>query len=482
MQGFFLGRPAARMQGYPAIMSNTESLRRNRDFRWLLAGSSVSMLGSRLTTIGYPMLVLFLHGTPVLAGLAVFAASAPSVLVYIPAGALVDRWDDPKKTLLIAEAGRGIAIGLIVVLLLLHRASIPLIIVVAIFEESLEVFAMLAERRYVRLLVEPAQASSAQVGMEARAHVVVLVGRALGGLLFGLRPVLPFLTDAVTFLVSVVALFGIHTGEKRPVRQAPAPRSHLAHEVRDGLRELRKDAFARDASLLSAGMTLVSQALIIVFLAEAHSRQVSSLVIGSVLAASGIGGLLGALLGQRERRHAGLSPLRIQPFIWAVMLAVLAISGGWQVPRVTLVIMALVMMVLGIAGAMGNVELDTYLILKVPDKKLARVTSIEMLLDFAASAIGPALGGLFTELWGTGDALWALFGLTVLFMVCGRFMRDPAMQGFAATPAQAAVVHVSVVPSTLAENAPVESHHRKSAHHEPAAGWQPQKRTRASVR
>ena len=194
----------------------------------------------------------------------------------------------------------------------------------------------------------------------------------------------------------------------------------LPREVLDGLRELFKDAFARDASLLSAGMTLVSQALIIVFLAAAHSGRVPTVIIGSVLAASGIGGLLGALVGKWVRRSAACSPLKFQPLIWTVMLAVLVMSGRWQLPA-----MALVMLVLGLAGAAGNVELDTYLVRKVPDKKLARVTSIEMLFDFAASALGPALGGLLTELYGTRHAMWVLLVLTLPFAVLGFRLRVP---------------------------------------------------------
>jgi hypothetical protein len=290
----------------------------------------------------------------------------------------------------------------------------------AIIEESLEVFAMLAERRCVRFLVEPAQALSAQVGIEARAHVVLLVGRSLGGLLFGIAQVLPFFADFLSFAVSIGSLRGIRRGQEWPVLPARMTRSNFAGEVRDGLRELFRNAFARQAALLSAGMTLVTQALIIMFLAEADGKQVSSVVIGSVLAASGAGGLLGALIGQRVRRSGGLSSLKLQPVICTVMLAILALAGQWQPP-----VMALAMTVIGFAGAMANVELDTYLILKVPDKKLARVTSIVMLLDFSANALGPALGGLLIGLSGAGTVVWALLGVGIVITMFGLRLRVP---------------------------------------------------------
>jgi hypothetical protein len=100
----------------------TMSLRDKHAFRLLLGGSTVSMLGSRVSTIAYPMLVLHLTGSPVYAGFAVFAAAAPSILVYIPAGALVDRWD-PWQTMMVSEIGRGLAIAGVVGALAFHWRS-----------------------------------------------------------------------------------------------------------------------------------------------------------------------------------------------------------------------------------------------------------------------------------------------------------------------------------------------------------------------
>jgi hypothetical protein len=400
-------------------------LRHNRAFRWLLGGSSLSMLGSRLTTIAYPLLVLAWGGSPAIAGLAVCAANAPSLLVYIPAGVLVDRWSDPRRTLILAETIRGCAIACVATAVLLDWKHILFIVLVAILEESAEVFAVLAERRYVQALVGPVQASAAQVSIEAREHIVVLAGRALGGLLFGLAQCLPFLADFVSFMFSVAALDrirriqGVAAAAMHPTK---ASLGQLLDEVSAGWHELWANVFVRYASLLSASMTLVSQALIIVFLAAAHRGHVSSVVIGSVLAASGIGGLLGAMISRRSPRPWNRSPLKFQPFVWTSMLLALAMSGWLQVPT-----MALAMMVLGFAGAMGNVELDTYLIVKVPDKKLARVSSIEMLLDFLAGVVGPALGGCLTEWWGTENAIWTLLGVSGFIALSSIVLRNPGI-------------------------------------------------------
>lgn len=444
------------------MADNTAALRRKRAFAWLLGSSSVSMLGSRLTTIAYPMLVLYLHGSPAIAGLAVFAANAPSFFVYIPAGALVDRWD-PRRTLLVAEAGRGLAIGSVVALLWLHHATVLLVIAAAIIEESLEVFALLAERRYVRALVDPERAPSALASIETRAHVVLTGGRALGGFLFGISQALPFLADVMSFAASFISLLFINPDRVNP--PARVRKSKLYGEAWDGLRALFRDPFARDASLLSACLTLLSQALIIVFLAEAHSRQVSSVAIGAVLATSGVGGVLGALAAKRIW-PANQSPLRAQPFVWLVMFALLGFSGRFELPA-----MAITMAVTGFSGALSNVELESYLFVHVPVDKQARVASIGMLFDFAACSLGPAFGGLIAELLGPGQAVWLLFLLTVPCVALGlRFLNAPVGTVLLADAGEASVrqlvvsrrhprfarqgaaAHMEAAPSTSAVN------------------------------
>lgn len=401
---------------------NIASFRYDNAFQLLLGGTSVSMLGSRLTTIAYPMLVLYLTGSPTVAGFAVFAATAPSILVYMPAGALVDRWD-PRRTMLVSESGRGIAIATVVCSLALHRPSVQLIICMAITEEVLEVFAMLAERRYVRALVEPHHASDALVRMEARTHVVVLAGRPLGGLLFELRPIFPFFADVVSFIISVSMLLGIR--HKRTVRPARASCSQLIKEVQTGLCWLRGDRFSRRATPPWACMTLISQALIMVFLAEAYTQRLSSATIGIVLAASGLGGAFGAVAGSWLPVLARQPRIKIQACIWSLALLILTISRpSWQIPC-----MAAVIFVLGFTGAMGNVELDTYLIQRVPDGMLARVTSIGRLMSFSACAVGPALGGILIESYGVQRTVFSLFVMTLTLAVISiRVPSIPATQ------------------------------------------------------
>lgn len=396
--------------------STTESVNGDRTFRRVLGASSVSMLGSHVTTTAYPLLVLRLTGSPFTAGCVVFAATAPSMLVYMPAGALVDRWS-PRRAMVFSEVGRGAAIGSVAVTLALGKPAVWLLIAVAVIEGVLKVFSGLAERRYVGSLVEPERVSSALVRIEARTHVVVVAGRPLGGLLFGMGPIFPFLADAASFIYSATALTRIRDeNSTRKATTSPRKPTHensLVGDIAQGMHWILNDQFARIAIILFSVGTLIFQALIMVFLSDAHNRQLPALAIGIVLAASGVGGALGSLLASRLLPRIGHFWVQVQTWIWVAGFAVLVVSAVRD-----LFLVAVIMAVLGFTGALGNITLDTHLMREANQEMLARVTSIGRLASFSACAAGPLLGGVLVQELGVQSAMmWLFFGTPLLVLL-----------------------------------------------------------------
>ena len=68
-------------------------LRHNRDFLVLWSSQLVSTLGSQVSLVAFPLLVLATTGSPARAGVVGFANTIPALLFYLPAGVLVDRGD-----------------------------------------------------------------------------------------------------------------------------------------------------------------------------------------------------------------------------------------------------------------------------------------------------------------------------------------------------------------------------------------------------
>jgi MFS family permease len=385
-------------------------LRRNRGFSLLLGGSWVSMLGSRVTTIAYPLLVLAISRSPLLAGWACFAATAPSVLFYLPAGAIVDRCN-PRLAMLLCESLRGLVIASVVAVMVMSELTVWQLISAAVVEEILEVFSNLAERRLTCSLVEPGNVPSALARTEGRTHLAVMLGRPLGALLFGISHILPFSFDSLTFGVNAAALLRMRK-HQRGTSYPPPPRTRLTREIGEGLRWVRTDPFALIALPLNAGTTFVGQALIMIFLSEAQAFRLTTSAIGICLAASGVGGVLGSMAAPPLFRKFGYYMFNAQLAGWLLTFACLTEWGWRSFPG-----MAAAMMFMSFAGAVGNVALDNYLTQTAGPALLGRVMSINSLISWTALALGPLFGAIVLRLHGPHDAVVALLFLVGLLCV-----------------------------------------------------------------
>jgi MFS family permease len=183
---------------------------RNRDFILLWSGQVVSTIGTRITSIAFPLLVLAETHSPAQAGLVGFAQSLPYMLFYLPAGALVDRWDR-KRVMLVADAGRAIALGSLALALALGTFELTHVIAVAFVEGALFVFFSLSESAALPQVVAKEQLSTAVAQNQALIQGADLAGQPLGGLLFGISRLFPFAADAISYAISFVSLLFIRS-------------------------------------------------------------------------------------------------------------------------------------------------------------------------------------------------------------------------------------------------------------------------------
>ena len=85
-------------------------LRRNGDYMLVWAGQGMSELGSQMSTVAYPLLVLALTHSPAKAGVVGLAATLPLPLLALPAGMLADHFDR-KRLMLSCDAVRAAALA-----------------------------------------------------------------------------------------------------------------------------------------------------------------------------------------------------------------------------------------------------------------------------------------------------------------------------------------------------------------------------------
>jgi MFS family permease len=80
-------------------------LRRNEGFRILWIGQLLSGTGTQIGMLAYPLLILALTHSAVLAGVAGTARAITLLCLQLPAGALADRFDR-RLTMIICVRGR----------------------------------------------------------------------------------------------------------------------------------------------------------------------------------------------------------------------------------------------------------------------------------------------------------------------------------------------------------------------------------------
>src|SRR5581483_4060845 len=207
----------------PTNDSSTRSvvpLWRNRDYLLLWSGQAISSVGRNASELAFPLLILALTHSPVQAGLLGAFESAAIFLTNLPAGVLVDRWDR-KRTMILCDAGRAIALGSIPIALMFGHLTIIQLYLVALLEGVFSTFFNIAQTSCIPHVVAREQISAAVAQNEATDGVVTLLGPSLGGALYGLARTLPFLVDAVSYIVSVISLLFVRVAFQEKQDAAP---------------------------------------------------------------------------------------------------------------------------------------------------------------------------------------------------------------------------------------------------------------------
>jgi MFS family permease len=374
---------------------------RNRDFTLLWSSQVISTVGTRVTSVAYPLLVLLLTGSPALAGVVGFAQTLPFLLLYLPGGAWVDRWDR-RRTMVVCEVGRMVALGSIAVTAVIggvHAITIAQLAAVAFVEGSLFVLFDLAEGAALPRLVPTGQLPTAVAWNQARTQGADLVGQPLGGLLFAIAPALPFAVDSVSYLVSGGAVAAIRTrlqGERAPTAD------RLRTRIAQGVRFVRRSAFLREMVVIVGWINLVFNGTFLVLIVRAQRLGGSPGQIGLMLAAYGLGGILGAIAAPAlQRRLPGRVVLVTIAWLWTALGIVLAFAPS-------LIWLAVLVFVLNLFGAPYNVVVAARMYQLVPEEIFGRVRSVGRIVAWGTIPIGTLLGGLLADRLGAGPALLVL--------------------------------------------------------------------------
>jgi predicted MFS family arabinose efflux permease len=384
------------------------SVWRNRDFRLIWLGNTVSQFGSGITQVAYPLLVLTLTGSPAIAGLVSAARALPYVLFGLPAGALIDRWN-LRKVMIVCDACRAVNMATIPVTIWLGRLTAAQLIITAFAGGVCFVFFSAAEETALPNIVAKEQFTAAVSAQETSASAGGIVVPALGGGLLTVSSFLPFLADGLSFLASVICLSFVRTSFRQGSR--PDKAGSLWFDITEGLRWLWRHSALRLIAIVASGLQLAISGVSLIVIVAARHAGASSVTIGILFSAVGVGGVLGALIVPWLKTRLSIGGMLLT-VMWleAALWFVLAASKSLIAIGVVIVFFVLSMPIFGIASL-------SYRLAITPDHLRGRVGTAFSLLIWGTTPVGATVSGVLLDKFSPQLAALVFGGWVVVLSV-----------------------------------------------------------------
>lgn len=378
---------------------------RERDFRLLWSGMTVSLVGDGILLVALAWTVYELSNRPAAMAAVGVAMTVPHVVFLLLGGVASDRFDR-RRLMIASDAVRGTVVAVLGVLALTGTLRLWHILALVVVLGAATAFFGPAFDAFVPDVVSPdrlPQANAIDQFVRPCAHG--MAGPALGGILIAVGGgAAAFLADAATFAVSIAFLSRVRP---RLVHGPPAgdggqaPVTGVLAEVREGFRYVRANTWLWATFVAATFAYLLFMGPVDVLLPYLVKNELhaGAGTLGTVLAFGGLGALLGAL----AVGGIGL-PRRNMTFIygaWTISTLVIAGYGLVRLPWQAMVVSFL----FSAFEAAGTVVWLTTKQRLVPRALLGRVSSFDWFistglvpLSFAVSAPLAAAVGARTTL------------------------------------------------------------------------------------
>ncbi|MEW2472487.1 MFS transporter [Micromonospora gifhornensis] len=386
-------------------------LLRQTAFRRYWSAQTVSLFGDQVTMLAVPLLALLAVGAgPAEMGYLTAASLLPNLFLSLPAGAWVDRHPRRRRVMIAADLGRA---GLLLAVPLLWwtgTLNLMLLCAVAFLIGCLSVFFEVAHSSLFAALVrrpDYVDANSLVNGSRAMSHVA---GPSIGGLLVQvLTAPVALLSGVLTYLVSAVFLARTRVTERTVT-------TGTALGMAAGVRFVARSEILRATLLGTTTLNLFNYMFAALFVLYVTTELgVSPGILGLVIGAGAVGGLLGAAVTGPVSRRIGIGPAVLVGFVaFPAPLVLVPLAMGPEPVVLALLftaefVSALGVMVLDIA--VGSVQIAA-----TPVAVLAVVSGFRRTVNHGIRPIGALVGGTLGAAIGVRPALWiasigALLGL-----------------------------------------------------------------------
>ncbi|MEV0823587.1 MFS transporter [Nonomuraea rubra] len=402
-------------------MTQSEAAPRLTSGYWRLWwATGINSVGDGAFAAAVPLLAVTVTQDARLVSVVSAATFLPWLLLSLPAGVLVDRYDR-VRLMWRAQAIQAMIVGAIAILVAFDRIDVPVLAVLAFaLGACTVVFSNAAQAVLPDLVAKPLlhQANGHQqaittVGLQ-------FAGPPVGGLLFAIGAALPFGLDAASFALSAVLLASL----ARPGVPREGGHPPMRAAIADGLRWLARHRLLRTLAVLLGVNTFCWQlgnvSLVLLATQELH---LDAPGYGLLLAGAAIGSLLGGLTGALVVERLGALPALLA----ALVTNVVTFVGIGLSPNA--IVLGALLAVTGFVTTLWNIVTVSLRQQIVPSELLGRVNSVYRMLGWGLMPLGALAGGLVAHTFGVHAAYPVAGALRGIFLLAAlpvliRAMRD----------------------------------------------------------
>jgi MFS family permease len=361
----------------------------SRDYWRLWWANAISSTGDGAFVAALPLLAVTITRDPRLVSVVTAATYLPWMVLSLPAGALVDRYD--RSTLMWrSQAVQAAVVAAVAILIVFRIGDIAVLAVAGLLLGCAEVVFSNAAQSVLPALVPPELLPKANGSQQVSLTVgESFLGPPSGSLLFAAAAALPFGLDAASFAGSAALLARLpRTGLSRTEISENGQRPRIRTQIAEGLRWLARHRLLRVIAVLLGVYNFANQMgqAILVLLAT-QTLHLGTRGYGFLLAATAVGSVVGGLVAPRLTRRLGMLPSLITG--GAIDAAVFVGVGLAPDAAVAAVMLA----GQGFAVTMWNVVTVSLRQQIVPAHLLGRVNSVYRMLGWGLMPAGALAGG-----------------------------------------------------------------------------------------
>ncbi len=394
---------------------------RQRSFRLVWIGESVSMLGDQFYLVALPWLTLELTGSTLALGLVLMAAAIPRAALMLVGGALSDRLQ-PRMVMLASSAARAVLVGVLAALVWTDAIQLWHLYLLGALFGAADAFFQPAALALIPRMVGSDRLEASNALVTGSMAITGMLGPALAGISVGLAgAALGFGIDALTFAFAAITVFTVgrevrttRDGETRPTaRTMAAIREGLTYALGD--RQIRSVLLA----VLVINFAVVGPFFVgLPALVEAFAGGPTD--YGLVLSAWGASALAGAVVaGSMGNR---LPIWNLVPGAAGAMAVALILIGvapnAWAA--------AVASMPLGAAVGMLQVSGMAWLQRRSDPRMQGRLMSLVMVAIMGLTPASYAIAGLVAE--ATGTSLLFVGGGAIVMLLAVAGYRAPSLR------------------------------------------------------